>query len=121
VNLLITQLPSGDLIVGDTHHYGRTADPFRDERLDELVLEEAAELLGVTSLTVLERWTGVYAAAQGSFLVTTATQGATVVTVTSGIGMTTAFGLAQQVVGGLVRDGRAAVGVTASPPRVHDP
>jgi FAD dependent oxidoreductase TIGR03364 len=113
VNLLITQLPSGDLIVGDTHHYGRTADPFRDERLDELVLEEAAALLGVTSLTVLERWTGVYAAAQSSFLVTTASQGATVVAVTSGIGMTTAFGLAQRVVGGLVLDGRAAVGATA--------
>ena len=107
VNLLVTQLPSGDLIVGDTHHYGRTADPFRDERLDELVLGEAAALLGVTSLAVLERWTGVYAtAAEGSFLVTTATQGVIVVAVTSGIGMTTAFGLAQRVVGGLVHHAR---------------
>jgi len=108
VNLLVAQLPSGDLIIGDTHRYGRTADPFRDEHLDDLLLGEAAELLGVTSLTVLERWVGVYPAAAGSsFLVTRAGQNVTVVAVTSGIGMTTALGLAQRVVGGLVRETRA--------------
>ena len=108
VNLLVAQLPSGDLIIGDTHRYGRTDDPFRDEHLDDLLLGEAAELLGVTSLTVLERWVGVYPAAAGSsFLVAPAGQNVTVVAVTSGIGMTTALGLAQRVVGGLVRETRA--------------
>jgi FAD dependent oxidoreductase TIGR03364 len=122
VNLLVTQLPSGDLVVGDTHHYGQAADPFRDERLDELLLREATEILGVTSLTVIERWTGVYAAAaESSFLVTTPAQGVTVVAVTSGIGMTTALGLAQRVVRDIERDIRASTVVTALSPPVHSP
>lgn len=97
VNLLVTQRPDGDLVVGDTHHYAVTPSPFRDERLDELLLEEAARLLG-GPLTVRERWQGVYAdAPDRDFLIAAPTRGVRAVAVTTGIGMTTAFGLAPRV------------------------
>ena len=38
VNLMFTQRPDGDLLIGDTHHYDRTVDPFRREELDDLIL-----------------------------------------------------------------------------------
>ncbi|GAA3025732.1 TIGR03364 family FAD-dependent oxidoreductase [Actinokineospora globicatena] len=98
MNLMFTQRPDGDLVIGDTHRYGHTHDPFDDEPTGELVLRETARLLGVDRLTVRARWRGVYAAAERSeFLLAHPLPGVHVVSVTSGIGMTTAFGLAPTV------------------------
>lgn len=96
VNHMLTQLPDGDLVVGDTHAYARTHEPFSDESLDELLLDETRALLG-RQLTVVRRWRGVYAAADGEFLRAQVAPGVMAVAVTSGIGMTTAFGLAPAV------------------------
>ncbi|MDQ2588395.1 FAD-dependent oxidoreductase [Saccharothrix yanglingensis] len=92
-----TQGPDGNLVVGDTHHYAVTHDPFPDQDTDHLVLREATRLLGVPDLTVRRRWTGVYASTPDEFLVATAHPTTRVVSVTSGIGMTTAFGPAPTV------------------------
>jgi len=97
LNLMFTQLPDGDLTIGDTHAYGVTHDPYRDESLDRLVLVAAARLLGVPGLEVKQRWRGVYASAPADTLIAQATATATVVSVTSGIGMTIAHGLAGTV------------------------
>lgn len=98
IHLIVTQLPDGDLVVGDTHQYGHTVSPFRDEYLDELLLAEARRLLGVGRLEVRERWQGVYPSDSGDpFMVTHPLPGVRVVEVVSGIGMTTALGLAPGV------------------------
>ncbi|MFC7616499.1 FAD-dependent oxidoreductase [Actinokineospora soli] len=97
MNLMLTQRPDGNLVVGDTHHYALTHDPFLDAETDALVLSQAARLLGVPDLTVRRRWTGVYASAEREFLVAAPHPTTRVVSVTSGIGMTTAFGLAPTV------------------------
>jgi D-hydroxyproline dehydrogenase subunit beta len=102
VNLMLTQRPDGDLTIGDTHAYARTPSPFRDEQLDELVLAQTAELLGVDHLAVRERWQGIYAHAPGrEFLVAEPAPGVHTVAITSGIGMTTALGLAPAVLDGV--------------------
>lgn len=103
VNLMFTQrLPhsasAGRLVLGDTHHYGVTETPFEDEASDELLLAEFRELLGTDRLTVRRRWRGVYASSpKGPYLVATPAPDVTAVSVTSGIGMTTALGLAASV------------------------
>lgn len=102
VNLMFTQLPDGDLTIGDTHSYATTLPAHRDERLDELVLARTRQLLGVDHLTVRERWRGVYASAPRPFLVAKPMPGVRVVSVTSGIGMTTALGLAPEVLDDLL-------------------
>ncbi|MGJ6965653.1 TIGR03364 family FAD-dependent oxidoreductase [Streptosporangium sp. G11] len=101
VNLMFTQRPDGDLVLGDTHHYAPTHEPFDDERLAELVLREGARLLGVPELRVRKRWRGVYASAGTDFLDREVADGVRVVSVTSGIGMTTAHGLAAAVLDSL--------------------
>ncbi|MET9629160.1 FAD-dependent oxidoreductase [Lentzea sp. NPDC006480] len=104
LNLMFTQLPDGSLTIGDTHHYSRTVDPYRPEDLDDLVLTETARLLGVPSLQVLERWRGIYASAPAPFLTATPAPRTRAVSVTSGIGMTTALGLAPAVLDDLLQE-----------------
>jgi hypothetical protein len=100
IHLLVTQRPDGDLIVGDTHAYGDTLAPFDEERLYELLLEEARALLG-SDLRVHERWQGIYPTITGpiedSFLVTAPLPGVRVVQNVAGIGMTLSFGQAPRV------------------------
>jgi FAD dependent oxidoreductase TIGR03364 len=97
VNLMLTQRPDGSIVLGDTHHYARTHAPFDDEELADLLLREGARLLG-SPLTVRRRWRGVYADSPlTDFVVATPYDGVRAVAVTSGIGMTTALGLAPRV------------------------
>jgi D-hydroxyproline dehydrogenase subunit beta len=97
MNLMLTQRPDGAIVLGDTHHYATTHLPFEDEAVVGLLLREGERLLGAP-LTVRRRWRGTYAnAPRTDFLVAEPHPGTRVVSVTSGIGMTTAFGLAPQV------------------------
>lgn len=95
VHLIVTQLPDGDLVLGDSHEYADAVSPFGEERVDELVLAEACRLLGTERLEVVQRWHGVYPSAPGEpFLITQPLPGVAVVEIVSGVGMTTALGLA---------------------------
>jgi D-hydroxyproline dehydrogenase subunit beta len=114
INLMLTQRPDGDLIVGDSHHYARTPSPFRDEAVDDLILAETAALLGVDRLAVKERWGGIYAHAPGrEFLIDAPAAGVRAVAVTSGIGMTTALGLAPSVLDELLTETTPAATATS--------
>ena len=98
VNLMLTQRPDGRLVIGDTHHSDVTEDPFEDERSDALILDEVSRLIGAP-LTVRRRWRGVYASSpKAPFLVAEPMPDLLVVSVTTGIGMTTALGLARRTV-----------------------
>ncbi|MGW0163356.1 TIGR03364 family FAD-dependent oxidoreductase [Mycobacterium sp. NPDC003323] len=101
-NLMFTRRPDGSLLVGDSHHYGITADPFIDEQVSEHLLAGVARILGVDRLRVLQRWQGVYASSARTDILR-AEHGPNVssVTVTTGLGMTLAFGLAAQTLDAL--------------------
>lgn len=97
-NVMFTQRPDGTIIAGDSHRYAATMDPFQSEATSELLLARIAEVLGEGSLRVVERWQGVYASgARDPYLVSDVAPGVTAVSVTSGVGMTIAFGLARSV------------------------
>ena len=94
-NLMMTRRPDGTLLVGDSHHYGTAAPPFLDEPVSEALLEAAATLLGAAHLPVVQRWQGVYASSpRQDILRHSPGPGVESVTVTTGLGMTLAFGLA---------------------------
>lgn len=101
MNLMFTQRPDGSIVLGDTHVDEETTSPFDDEAVAELLLREGATLFGETP-RVLRRWRGVYAHSQDTdFLVRTPSPDVRVVSVTSGIGMTTSPGLAVEVLDSL--------------------
>ena len=106
IHLLVTQLPDGDLIVGDTHSYGDTPAPFGEERLYELLLDEARALLGFEPV-VRQRWHGIYPSVRtetDAFLVTAPLSGVRVVQNVAGIGMTLAPGQAPAVLDSLLAE-----------------
>ena len=103
LNLMLTQRPGGTLVLGDSHHYDRTPEPFDAEDVSELLLREGSRLLGVESLRVLHRWRGTYASSPKTGLVVRSMDPRShLVSVTSGIGMTVAPAVGDEVVAGLV-------------------
>lgn len=100
IHLIVAQGADGSLIVGDSHHYANTPDPFASEAVDRLILDEFAETFGSVP-PVLERWTGTYASADRHSLVLAPMDGVRAVTITSGTGASTAFALAEEAIGEL--------------------
>jgi D-hydroxyproline dehydrogenase subunit beta len=95
---MYTPQPDGSLLVGDTHAKELSTSPFQSECGFAALIHEAEALFGVP-LTVAERWQGVYSSAPGKeFLIEEPMDGVHVATVTTGIGMTTSMGLAQESV-----------------------
>ncbi|HXQ12770.1 MAG TPA: TIGR03364 family FAD-dependent oxidoreductase [Caulobacteraceae bacterium] len=102
VHLIIAQGGDGALIVGDSHHYGDLPPPFAPADAEREILDEFARATGRSPPPVLERWTGVYAvAADRTYLIDTPEPGVRLVMVTSGTGASTAFGIAERVIGDL--------------------
>lgn len=97
LNHMLTQRPDGVLVVGDTHHRERTEDPFELERSDELLIRETARLFGVDDIRIRRRWRGIYASSSlTNFVCETPMPGVRAISVTTGIGMTTSLGFAQE-------------------------
>ena len=61
IHLLISPTPYGELIVGDSHHYGSDPSPFNAEQIDNWMLQLCEDTLGC-EVQVMERWQGVYGA-----------------------------------------------------------
>jgi FAD dependent oxidoreductase TIGR03364 len=102
VHLIAVQSADGSLVVGDSHHYGETTDPFAPEDVDQLILDELDAVLDVPGRSVRERWVGVYAsAADRLMLVDRPGDSVRIVIVTSGTGASTAFAIGEEVIAGL--------------------
>lgn len=101
VHLIVVQSGDGSLVVGDSHHYGASADPFQPAAIDKLITDEFDALMSC-DYEIAERWTGTYASAPGSVYFIDAPDPATrVVMVTSGCGASTAFSIAEETLAGL--------------------
>ena len=61
IHLLVSPIPYGDLIIGDSHDYSRDPSPFNGEQVDHWMLQLCEETLGC-EVQVVERWQGVYGA-----------------------------------------------------------
>jgi FAD dependent oxidoreductase TIGR03364 len=101
VHLIVVQGADGSLVVGDSHHYGPTPDPFQPEHVDALILREAQAVLDLPAPRVIERWTGLYPSGPEDAFFETVAPGVRLVSVTSGTGASTAFGLAEDVLADL--------------------
>jgi FAD dependent oxidoreductase TIGR03364 len=103
VHLIAVGSADGSLVVGDSHHYAVTPDPFAPERVDELILDEfRAVLPGCAGLPVVERWIGTYASAADRLaLIDRPHERLRLVMITSGTGASTSFAIGEEVIAGL--------------------
>jgi D-hydroxyproline dehydrogenase subunit beta len=96
---MYTPQPDGSILIGDTHYRDVSTSPFQPEEGFSVLVDEARKIFDVKVIDVVERWQGVYGSAPGQeFLVEEPIERTHVVTVTTGIGMTTSMGLAQDSV-----------------------
>jgi D-hydroxyproline dehydrogenase subunit beta len=97
IHVMVSQNASGELTIGDSHEYALAVDIFDKPSIDRLILDYARQYLRVPALEIAERWHGVYAKHPGHPYMTFAPcDGVRIVTVTSGIGMTMSFGIADE-------------------------
>jgi FAD dependent oxidoreductase TIGR03364 len=102
VHLIVVQSADGSLVVGDSHHYAPTPDPFAHEAVDRLILDEFEAVFGRSAPPVVERWTGTYASAPDrTVVIDTPAPGVRLVMVTTGAGASIGFALGEEVVAGL--------------------
>ena len=101
VHLIVVQSGDGSLVVGDSHHYGPTPEPFSPSFVDDLILNEMDEVLALPGRTVTERWTGIYPSGPGVMFTDAPRPDVRLVVVTSGTGASTSFAIAEETVADL--------------------
>lgn len=98
VHLIVVQSADGSLVVGDSHDYSATPDPFALEGVDRLILEEFSAVFARPAPPVMERWTGTYASAETPAFIDAPLPGVRLVMVTTGAGASTGFALGEETV-----------------------
>lgn len=101
VHLIVVQSADGSLVLGDSHHYGPTPDPFGAAHVDAMILGEFARLFGAHELTVAERWTGTYSSSDVAAFIDRPGADLALVMVTSGTGASTGFAIGEETVAAL--------------------
>lgn len=97
IHLIVVQGADGSLIVGDSHNYAPTPEPFASSAVDDAILRQFAAVFGdVPSVT--HRWTGTYASGPEHSIIRQPLPGVHLVVVTSGTGASTGFALAESVI-----------------------
>lgn len=108
IHLIVVQSADGSLVVGDSHHYASTPDPFGSERVDALILAELRAALGIEPPAVLERWVGTYASAEDRLVLIDAPgPGVRLAIVTCGAGASMGFAIGEEVISSLLDRGTA--------------
>ena len=98
IHVLVSQHSNGELILGDSHEYARTLEPFDREVINQAILDYLDEFFRLPPHRVARRWHGIYPKLKGhTELVADPAKGVTVVNALSGAGMTLALGLAEEV------------------------
>ena len=98
IHLIVVQSADGSLVIGDSHHYAATPDPFAPAEIEQIILREARILLNLPEeLPVVERWTGIYPSSptETAFFEQPAPD-ILLSLVSSGTGMSTGFALGEE-------------------------
>lgn len=100
IHIMLSQHSAGELVIGDSHVYGDDITPFDDERVDQLILEHAKQLVDAPSWRIDKRWHGVYLKRTDgrSLIVDQPEPGVTIINAMGGAGMTLSFGVADLAV-----------------------
>ena len=104
IHLIVVQSADGSLVVGDSHVYGASQEPFASTRFDELILAEFDRVFDLPRREVTRRWVGSYVSASDrTVLVDRPADHIRLVMVTGGTGASTGFALGEQVIDELYR------------------
>lgn len=99
IHVMASQNHAGELVLGDSHEYGDTHDPFIRESVNNLIMDYLRRFVSAPTLEIAERWVGIYPKMMDgrTEFVHTPEPGVWIVNGLGGNGMTLSFGLAQEV------------------------
>ena len=98
IHVLVSQHGHGKITVGDSHEYGDTPAIFYQKEIEDLIRNFLSSFLTLPDAQVSERWLGNYVShPSGDPWIYKPTDGVMLVNGIGGVGMTTSFGLAQEV------------------------
>jgi glycine/D-amino acid oxidase-like deaminating enzyme len=96
---MMSQNGLGELILGDSHEYGLTFDPFDRADINQFVLSYLRGFAQVPCLDIVATWHGIYAKLPGKTeFVAHPEAGVTIVNGLSGAGMALSFGSGEEVI-----------------------
>jgi FAD dependent oxidoreductase TIGR03364 len=102
IHVLVSQNNYGELIIGDSHHYGRTMEPFDTEKINHTIIDYLKTFVDFEGMQVTERWNGVYPkTSEGGNLIIDPERNVKIVNGLGGAGMTLSFGLAEEIINSL--------------------
>ncbi len=101
IHLIVAQGADGSLIVGDSHDYAATPDPFASER-SSASSSTSSPRCSAPSRRSTERWIGTYASGRGTASSRRPPTAYGSCVVTSGTGASTGFALAEEVIADLI-------------------
>ena len=99
IHVIVVQGKDGSLIIGDSHQYTHdTHYPFEKEKIDTLILNKFEQILPIGRYNVVERWIGEYPSGKNDYLDHWLDKNICIANVTTGIGMSTGFAFAEDVI-----------------------
>jgi D-hydroxyproline dehydrogenase subunit beta len=108
IHVMASQNGRGEVVVGDSHEYGKRIQPFDRAEIEALILDYLRGFLDVPGFRIAARWNGIYAKHPTKpSLTARPAPGVSVIACLGGAGMTLSFGIAEQaVIDGLHGDER---------------
>ena len=100
IHVMVSQNPTGELTVGDSHEYGLVHDPFDKDFINQMILKYLQTFTSLKDTRVIQTWNGTYAkmTTGQTELVVDAGPGITIINGLGGNGMTLSFGLCEQII-----------------------
>ncbi|TSD67342.1 TIGR03364 family FAD-dependent oxidoreductase [Inquilinus sp. KBS0705] len=100
IHVMVSQNPTGELTVGDSHEYGLVHDPFDKDFINQMILKYLQTFTRLKNEQVIQTWHGIYSKmTKGQTeVVVEAEPGVTIINGLGGNGMTLSFGLCEQTI-----------------------
>ena len=99
IHVMVSQNAKGELIIGDSHEYALTHDPFDKTFINQMILDYLKRFAQFKDWKVIETWHGIYPKLTNgdTELFFSPEQGVYVLNGLGGAGMTLSFGLAEEL------------------------
>jgi FAD dependent oxidoreductase TIGR03364 len=103
IHVMISQNGLSEITIGDSHEYGLVHDPFDRDDINQLILAYLRSFTHIRNPEIAQTWNGIYPKLKGQTeFVASPESGVHIINGLSGAGMTLSFGLAEEVVNGIV-------------------